>query len=139
MDLPYAETTYRYTCGLSYRNNEDNPSLSIDGIEAQGLAHKVLFLAQPGETYSLYYGNPNAGLVSYDSGQAPAVPGHLSRHTDRKPWRAGGQSPEFAVPQPPFSERFPWLIPVGVAAAAAVMALLLFGFFKQARKIAAAP
>ncbi len=130
LDLSYSETTYRYMRLTIH--NEDNPPLSIDGVEAQGLVRRVLFLAQPGETYSLYYGNPNAGPVSYDLATLlpyldtdSPIPGNLGAQMD---------NPGFAVPQPPFSERFPWLVPVGVAAAAAVMALLLFGFFKQARK-----
>ena len=130
LDLSYSEAAYRYLRATIH--NEDNPSLSIDGIEAEGLARRVLFLAQPGEAYSLYYGNPGAGPVSYDLAKLlpyldadSPLPGSLG---------AQAQNPEFAVPQPPFSERFPWLIPVGVAAAAAAMALLLFGFLKQARK-----
>ena len=130
LDLSYSEVTFRYLRATVY--NEDNPSLSIEGIEAEGLARRVLFLAQPEEAYSLYYGNPGAGPVSYDlakllpylDAESP-LPGSLG---------AQAENPEFAVPQPPFSERFPWLIPVGVAAAAAVMALLLFGFLKQAKK-----
>ena len=128
--LSYPEVTYRYLRATIH--NEDNPLLSIDGIEAEGLARRVLFLAQPGETYSLYYGNPGAGPVSYDlanlllylDAESPLT-GSLGAQTD---------NPQFTVPKPPFSERFPWLITVGVAAAAAVMALLLFGFLKQAKK-----
>ena len=130
LDLSYPEVTYRYLRATIH--NEDNPPLSIDGIEAEGLARRILFLAQPGETYSLYYGNLAAGPVSYDlanllpylDAESPLV-GSLGAQTD---------SPQFTVPKPPFSERFPWLITVGVAAAAAVMALLLFGFLKQAKK-----
>ena len=106
--------------------------MSIDGVEAQGLARRVLFLARPGETYSLYYGNPNAGPVSYDLDKL--LPYLDVEFPLRGSLGAQVENPEFAVPQPPFSERFPWLIPVGVAAAAAVMALLLFGFLKQAKK-----
>ena len=130
LDLSYPEVTYRYLRATIH--NEDNPPLSIDGIEAEGLARRVLFLAQPGETYSLYYGNPDAGPVSYDlanllpylDAESPLT-GSLGAQTD---------NPQFTVPKPPFSERFPWLITVGVAAAAAVMALLLYGFLKQAKK-----
>ena len=130
LGLSYPEVTYRYLRATIH--NEDNPPLSIDGIEAEGLARRVLFLAQPGETYSFYYGNPAAGPVSYDlanllpylDAESPLV-GSLGAQTD---------SPQFTVPKPPFSERFPWLITVGVAAAAVVMALLLFGFLKQAKK-----
>ena len=130
LDLSYSEVTFRYLRATVH--NEDNPPLSIDGIEAEGLARRVLFLAQPGEAHSLYYGNPGAGPVSYDlakllpylDAESP-LPGSLG---------AQAENPEFAVPQQPFSERFPWLIPVGVAAAAAVMAALLFGFLKQTRK-----
>ena len=130
LDLPYSEATFRYLRATIH--NEDNPPLSIEGIEAEGLARRVLFLAQPGETYSLYYGNPNAGPVSYDLAK-------LLPYLDSEAMLAGTlgaqvENPRFAVPQQPFSERFPWLIPVGVAAAAAVLALLLFGFLKQMRK-----
>ena len=101
-------------------------------VVEQGLARKVLFMAQPGETYSVYYGNPNAGPVSYDL--AKLLPYLDSEAKLTGDLGAQVDNPEFAVPQPPFSERFPWLIPVGVGAAAAVMVVLLFGFFKQVKK-----
>ncbi len=130
LDLSYSEVTFRYLRATVY--NEDNPSLSLEGIEAEGLARRVLFLAQPGEAYSLYYGNPSAGPVSYDL--AKLLPYLDSEAMLTGTLGAQVENPRFAVPQQPFSERFPWLIPVGVAAAAAVLALLLFGFLKQMRK-----
>ena len=130
LDLPYSETTYRYLRATVH--NEDNPPLSVHGIEAEGLARRVLFLAQPGAVYSLYYGNPSAGPVSYDL--AKLLPYLDSEAMLTGTLGAQVENPRFAVPQQPFSERFPWLIPVGVAAAAAVLALLLFGFLKQMRK-----
>lgn len=43
--------------------NRNSPPLSIDGLEAHGHVHQLLFLAQPEESYELHYG------YQADSGQ----------------------------------------------------------------------
>ena len=42
-------------------------------------------------------------------------------------------------PLPPVSERLPWLPPTVIAVAAILVALLLIGIFRQARKILPLP
>ena len=42
-------------------------------------------------------------------------------------------------PEPPLSERFPWLFPTVVAVAAIMVALLLIGILRQARKVLPPP
>ena len=54
VDLSFPETrsaTYRLIV-----ENRDSPPLTIDGLEAFGHVHQMLFLAQPEETYKLQYG-----------------------------------------------------------------------------------
>ena len=61
--------------------------------------------------------------------------------TCRRPiWGPQAANPHFvlpeplAPPEPPASERYPWIITVAVIAAAIAVGGLLFGFIKQAKK-----
>ena len=38
--------------------NRDNPPLPLEDITLFGMERKVIFQAQPGGDYALYYGNP---------------------------------------------------------------------------------
>jgi len=48
-------------------------------------------------------------------------------------------NPDFVEKKPPLSERFPWLFPTVVAVAAILVALLLIGIIRQARKVLPPP
>ena len=81
---------------------------------------------------AICYGNELARAPSYDLAR-------LLRYLDTESPAAatvGAQqaNPEYAEPQPPASEQYPWLITVAVAAAAVVVAVILFGVFRQVRK-----
>lgn len=55
----HLELSFPETRSQTYRlivENRDSPPLAIDGLEAQGHVHQLLFLAQPEETYELQYG-----------------------------------------------------------------------------------
>ncbi len=76
-------------------------------------------------TYALYYGNDLERLLPYlETEDLPVA-------------RLGPESlnPQFTVPQPPVSERFPWLITLGVVLAALVVGALLFGVLRQAKNL----
>ena len=130
LSIGFGESRYRY-----YRAtiaNEDNPPLPVDGARASGFVRKLVFSADPAGSYRLYYGNPDAGSPSYDLERIfpylvteglPAA--SLGPHT---------QNPAFFVPEPPprpFTERFPWLLPVIVAIAALIIGAFLASLIRQ--------
>lgn len=48
-------------------HNEDNPPLDITGVQAAGIVQHVVFLAQPGKTYRVYYGSEVAETPKYEA------------------------------------------------------------------------
>ena len=135
--LSYPETTFRYLRLTIY--NEDNSLLLIDGVELFGVPRKLIFRAQPGAAYKLYYGNPGAHAPSYELERIlPFL------ETENLP--VGGLGPQadnlaFQVEKEklPFSERYEWLITVAVVVVALVVALLLFGVVRKAKKVLPPP
>ena len=137
LTLSYPETTFRYL-RLTV-NNEDYPLLPIEGVEVFGVPRKLLFQAQPGASYKLYYGNPEARTLSYELERIlPFL------ETENLP--VGTLGPQrnnqaFKVERSrlPFSERYTWLITVVVVVVAIAVALLLFGVVRKAKKVLPPP
>ena len=132
LSIGFGESRYRY-----YRvtvANEDNPPLPVDGARASGYVRKLVFFADPAQSYRLYYGNEDIDAPSYDLEQVfpylvtegpPAAA--LGPHTE---------NPDFLVTLPPsrsFTERYPWLLPVIVAIAALVVGAFLASIIRQLR------
>ena len=137
LTLSYPETTFRYLRLTVH--NEDNPLLPIDGIEVFGVPRKLVFQAQPGTSYRLYYGNPDARPPSYELErilpflETENLPqGTLGRETSNPAF-------ELEEKEEPFTERFAWLITATVVVAAVVIAFLLFGVVRKARKVLPPP
>ena len=133
-ELRFGESRYLYYRVTIF--NEDNAPLPVGKPVASGYARKIVFTAAAGETHRLYYGNPEASAPSYelekllpylDTGDLPAA-------------RLGGHevNPAFGIPEPPsevvpFTERYPWLLPGVVAAAALLVGLFLASLIRQVR------
>ena len=138
LEIQYPESRHRY-----YRvtvQNRDNPPLPLEGITLLGVERKVIFQAQPGGNYALYYGNPNALRPSYDLERV--LPYYETAGLPAATLGAQQSNPAFALPEPPvlpWTERYPWFIPVAVTLAALVVGLLLFGVVRQAKKILPPP
>ena len=138
LEIQYQESRHRY-----YRvtvQNRDNPPLPLEGITLLGVERKVIFQAQPVGNYALYYGNPNALRPSYDLERV--LPYYETAGLPAATLGAQLSNPAFALPGPsvlPWTERYPWLIPVAVTLAALVVGLLLFGVVRQAKKILPPP
>ena len=43
-----------------------SPPLAIVGVRVLAYRGEIVFQAKPGETYTLYYGNPDAARPNYD-------------------------------------------------------------------------
>ena len=131
LEMDFAESRFRY-----YRmgvEDGDNAPLVLSGFALHSLDRKVLFQKGPEEDYFLYYGNPAARAPTYD---LEHILPYLE--TDDLPAASlGGQqvNESFEGIAAPWTERFPWLLPVGVSLAALVVAALLYGVIRQAKRV----
>lgn len=117
--------------------DEDNAPLDFSSFAFYGIDRKLLFQPKPGSTYSLYYGNPLASAPSYELERI--VP-YLE--TEGLPKASLGSqivNGEYSGLDVPLTERLPWLMPLAVSLAALVVAVLLFGVIRQARKVLPPP
>ena len=133
-ELRFGESRYLYYRITIF--NEDNPPLPVEKPVASGYARKIVFTADAGETHRLYYGNPEASAPSYELEKL--LPYLDTR--DLPMSRLGGHevNPAFGIPEPvsemvPFTERYPWLLPGVVAAAALLVGLFLASLIRQVR------
>ena len=130
-ELQFGESRY-----LHYRItifNEDNPPLPVERPMASGFARKLVFTAAAGETHRLYYGNQEASAPSYELEKL--FPYLVTE--DLPVARLGNHEVNSALaPQlevVPFTERYPWLLPGVVAAAALLVGLFLASLIRQVR------
>lgn len=135
LDITYAETTYRYLRLIIY--DEDNPPLNIQDVEVWGFQRRLVFLANPRESYMLYYGNTDAQWPSYDIERI--FPYLVTAELPEATLGAQSVNPHFVEKKPPVSERFPWLFPTVIAIAAILVTFIIVGIIRQARKILPPP
>jgi hypothetical protein len=135
LTITYPETTSRYLRLVIH--DEDSPPLTVQEVEVWGLWRRLVFVADPQQSYKLYYGNADARRPTYDIERVFPYP-----VTEELPEAELGPqtvNPHFVEQKPPVSERFPWLLPTVMAVAAVLLALLLFRIFRQARKVLPPP
>lgn len=130
LSVGYPESRYRYFRLTVF--NEDDAPLTVTGVKASGFLRKLIFSAESGGSYRLYYGNPDAEPPSYElehvfsylvTENLPVA--RLSAHTE---------NPQFTgptIPSKPFTERYPWLGPTVVAIAALLIGVFLTSLFRQ--------
>jgi hypothetical protein len=134
--LAYSETTSRYLRIVIH--DEDSPPLSIQNVKVWGLRRRLVFTASPNRSYQLYYGNPEAQRPSYDIERVfPYLVTDELPQTTLGPQTLNSGFVEKVpppTPPPPFSERFPWLLPTVLAVVGGLAALLLVGMARRMRK-----
>jgi hypothetical protein len=135
LTITYPETTSRYLRLLIH--DEDSPPLTIQEVNVWGLWRRLVFVADPQQSYKLYYGNAEAQRPTYDIERL--FPYLVTEELPEAELSAQTTNLYFVEKKPPVSERFPWLLPTVVAVAAVLVALLLFRIFRQARKILPPP
>jgi hypothetical protein len=135
LGITYPETTSRYL-RLSI-HNEDSPPLNVQEVNVWGLRHRLVFVAEPQQSYQLYYGNAEAHRPSYDIERV--FPYLVTEQLPEAKLGPQTANQNFVEEKPPVSERFPWLFPTVVAVAAVAVALLLFVIFRQVRKVLPPP
>lgn len=107
--------------------NGDNPPLTLQTVHVKGWVRAVVFQAEKGKSYGLYYGNHKAGAPQYDLAQlAPKLIGNTTE------WKGGAEeaNPQFVPPVVPLSER-KGLVGGVLTAVAAVLGYFLWKTFQQ--------
>ena len=130
LSIGFGESRFRY-----YRitiANEDNPPVPVEGAQASGSVRKLVFSADPARSYRLYYGNEGINAPSYDLEQI--FPYLVTEGLPTATLGPHMENPDFFAPPPPpapFTERYPWLLPVIVAIAALVVGAFLTSIIRQ--------
>ena len=135
LTITYPETTSRYLRLVIH--DEDSPPLTVQEVEVWGSWRRLVFVADPQQSYKLYYGNADARRPIYDIERV--FPYLATEELPEAELRAQTTNLYFVEKKPPVSERFPWLLPTVMAVAAVLLALLLFRVFRQARIILPPP
>ena len=135
LTITYPETTSRYLRLVIH--DEDSPPLTVQEVNVWGSWRRLVFFADPQQSYKLYYGNVEARRPTYDIEQV--LPYLVTEELPEAELGPQATNSYFVEEKPPVSERFPWLLPTVVAVAAVLVALLLFRIFRQARKILPPP
>ena len=117
--------------------NVDDSSIDLTDFRFHGVDRKVLFHPLPGIDHFLYYGNPLAAAPSYDLERV--VPYLDTDDTLAATLGKQEANKAFSGYDVPVTERLPWLLPSGVAIAAVVVAFMLYGVIRQARRVLPPP
>ncbi len=133
--ITYPETTSRYLRLVIH--DEDSPPLTVQEVNVWGLWRRLVFVADPQQSYKLYYGAAEAQRPTYDIERL--FPYLVTEELPEAKLGPQTTNSYFVEEKPPLSERFPWLLPTVVAVAAVLVALLLFRIFRQTRKILPPP
>ncbi len=135
LSITYPESYSRYLRLVIH--DEDSPPLTVQGINVWGSLRRLVFIAEPQESYKLYYGNNEARRPSYDIERI--FPYLVTAQLPRVTLGDQAINPSFVEKKPPISERFPWLFPTVIAVAVIIVGLILFGILRQARKVLPPP
>ncbi len=130
LSISYPESRYRYFRLTVF--NEDDPPLAVTGVRASGHLRKLIFSADPGGSYRLYYGNADAMPPSYELEHI--FPYLVTENLPVAGLGAHTANPLFtgpSIPPKPFTERYPWLLPTVVAIAALLIGVFLTSLFRQ--------
>ena len=130
LSISYPESRFRYFRLTVF--NEDDPPLPVTGAQASGFLRKLIFFADPGSSYRLYYGSPKAEPPSYELEHV--FPYLVTENLPVAGLGTHTANPLFTgpvEPTKPFTERYPWLLPTVVALAALLIGVFLTSLFRQ--------
>ena len=138
LSISYPESRYRYF-RLTIFNEDDSP-LAVMGLQASGYSRKLIFSADPGGSYRLYYGNPDAVPPTYELERI--FPYLVTENLPVAGLGAHTANPLFTGPTispKPFTERYPWLVPTVVAIGALLIGVFLASLFRQLKAMLPPP
>ncbi len=131
LELPFPEqrrAVYRIVL-----DNRDSPPLEIDGIDADGHVHQLVFLASPTSMYRLQYGADEIDSPQYDTA---ALQSALGRGFQPLTAKLGPQAASSAPVKKPVALKSVLNNPLVLGTAAAVLvAVLAWALFHAGRRI----
>jgi hypothetical protein len=129
LSVQFPETNDRYL-KIVIQNKDDEP-LPVTGITTYATYREVVFQAEPGSQYRVYYGNKKAKTPEYDFEKyfqyldiSTAVPVALSTQKNNEQYVAPIE------PQKPVSERYPHLLSGALVFSGLILLLLVYKFLK---------
>ena len=118
--------------------NRDSPALRVTGAKLLGASREIVFIGEPGVSYRLHYGAPQAAAPEYDIAAIQAVLGARSKAVEAS---LGPVLPgTMMVDSRPGPRRAPWNDPLILGAAIVILCGLLgIGLVRAGRLVAAMP
>ena len=133
LEVSYPESTSRYLRITIF--NQDNLPITIKEVQVFGILRKLVFEADPNQSYRLFYGNNGARYPQYDLERyfqyletENLLRATLGAQSDNSSFE------EKVPPPPPVTERFPWLLPVVLGVSIIGLGVFLFFLFWSVRK-----
>ncbi|MDD5541977.1 MAG: DUF3999 family protein [Acidobacteriia bacterium] len=118
---------------IRIQNGDDRP-LEVSTIKFLRFVHYVVFEFEPGNSYRLFYGNPDGHTPSYDLSPLAAVPIGLRNSTGT----LGPQetNPDYLVPvnRKPWTERHPEILWIVLVAVVLIMGIFIVRSLKTMGK-----
>lgn len=125
LEFSYPETNRRYL-KISILNFDDQP-ISVNSIKVFGIVRRVIFKYEPGKTYFVYAGNPQASRPKYDIEKI--LPYADLSSIDYMQIGSLEENPNYTPPVKPLTERWPYLLPAVLVLIIALLAFLLIRIF----------
>lgn len=130
LKINFGETNERYLKIII--NNKDNQPLKIFDLVTYSFYREVIFQADPGNSYKVYYGNAKADFPEYDLEKYfvyldldNVAEVNLSKQKDNNSFVAE------KTPEKPFTERIPYLMPSALVLICLVLLFLVYKFFQK--------
>ncbi len=125
-----SETTERYLKVVI--DNQDNAPLNFAKITALATYRDLVFQAQAGSSYRLFYGNPGAKAPQYDLEKYfQYLDLNTVQNATLSAQKNNAQFIPALAPVKPFSERYATLLSVALVTMGAILLLLVYKFLKK--------
>jgi hypothetical protein len=121
------ESTDRYI-KIVVNNNDDAP-LVVSQIKALATIRELVFQAEAGSAYRMFYGNPKSIAPSYDFEKYFQYLDLSVAHGAS----LGSQkiNPAYVVQEQPLTERSPWILTVGLVVGGVLLLFMVYKFLKN--------
>ena len=128
--LNFSETNDQYIKIII--QNKDNRPINIEGLTSFSIYREVIFQAESGKSYRIYYGNKKARFPEYDLENYFK---YLDVENAKEAALSGQQVNSSFVPElepeKPLSERIPYLFSFVLVIASLILLFLVFKFFQK--------
>lgn len=114
-------------------DNQDNAPITISKVVTYSIYHEIVFEAETGKAYKVFYGNQKAKWPQYDFEKYfQYLDLSNVNQVDLSEERANPGYVDLSIAPPdPRSEKIPWLMPAALLSACAILLLMIFQFFRH--------